>query len=895
LLETKLIDVRKVRSDFPIFSGAAKPLIYLDNAATSQKPIQVIRALEDFYAHYNANIHRGVYDIAEKATEGYEAAREKVRRFISAPSASEIVFTRNTTESLNLVAQSWGRAFVNKGDRIVVTLLEHHSNIVPWQMVASERKAKLEYVAIDREAILDMADFKEKVRGAKVVAFTHVSNVAGTINPVKEMTKMAKAEGALVVVDGAQAVPHMPVDVSEIGCDFYAFSVSGDTPILVQNSKFTKLLPIEEAVEMYDNGADLSVLTLDGSGKASFEPIVGSLSHLDETYEISYEGCALPIIATGHHSVYVWRDGKIRADKVSNLRSGDYMITLNATGFTSSAKVSRETQLTYEHHGNRVTERIAITPDLMRLVGYYLAEGSVDLARDRVQLTFSAAEESYVSDSISAMENLEPAICYLRAAERIWSSAGSKNLSLLATEAGISYKTAAECSISDSNAEILGSRPAHAYVYLNRGSHAAKVVFVSKKWATFFSEFCGLGLDKHLPDFVWNVDTPLVVELLKGYLRGGASKNETYRLPVTSVSKSLIAELSWLLKLHGISNTVGFRKSKNAKWNDRYSLVIQRSSLSGLKEFGRRNHKTDAPRGELLCVDALRDVWKLAGAKYDSKLLSILRSRAKRATRKGIQQVADWIESTHTKPLSPEINSVLDTYRSLVRGDVGLTKIRHIRAAGRQAVYDISVRKTERFFGGWSPVLLHNSAHKMLGPTGVGVLFGRKGLLEEMPPFLTGGDMISEVHLSGATWNELPWKFEAGTSNIADVIAFGVALDYLSALGMANVRRHEERLTTYALSALSKAEGVSVYGPKDARQRSGVVAFNVRGVHPHDVASYLNGMRIAVRSGYHCAQPLHEWLDLPSSVRASFYIYNMEDEVDALVGALEKAGRVFAR
>jgi len=411
-LETEILDVEKIKADFPIFSckSPGPPLVYLDNAATSQKPLVVIRALEDFYSTYNSNIHRGVYKIAERATAEYERAREKVRGFVSAPSTEEIVFTRNTTESLNLVAQSWGRKFVSRGDRIVITLLEHHSNIVPWQELAKEKKAQVEFAGIDKEGNLDLEDFKEKVVGAKVVAFTHVSNVLGTLNPVKEMAKVARREGALVVIDGAQAVPHMPVDISDIGCDFYAFS-----------------------------------------------------------------------------------------------------------------------------------------------------------------------------------------------------------------------------------------------------------------------------------------------------------------------------------------------------------------------------------------------------------------------------------------------------------------------------------------------------AHKMLGPTGVGVLYGRRERLEEMPPFLTGGDMISEVHLSGAVWNDLPWKFEAGTSNIADVIAFGAALDYLSNIGMSAVRRHEIALTAQALDELPKCDGVKVYGPSNPERRGAVIPFNVKDIHPHDVSAVLDGMGIAVRSGYHCAQPLHEWFGIPSSVRASFYIYNKGEDVDALVEGVRKAGEVFGR
>jgi cysteine desulfurase/selenocysteine lyase len=185
------------------------------------------------------------------------------------------------------------------------------------------------------------------------------------------------------------------------------------------------------------------------------------------------------------------------------------------------------------------------------------------------------------------------------------------------------------------------------------------------------------------------------------------------------------------------------------------------------------------------------------------------------------------------------------------------------------------------------------SAHKMLGPTGVGVLYARDELLEAMEPYQSGGEMISRVRLEGATWNEVPWKFEAGTPNIAGVVAFGAALDYLSALGMDNVRAHERELTAYALGRIRQVEDIISYGPQDASQRGGVVSFNYADIHPHDVGTILDREGVAIRAGHHCAQPLMRRFDMSGTARASFYIYNTPAEVDALVAGIEKARAFF--
>ena len=222
------LDARRVRADFPILSTVnrfGKPLIYLDSAATSLKPRAVIEAVDAYNTKYSSNIHRGIYEIAERATSAYEAARVSTARLINAPDAAEVVFVRNATEAINLVAYSWGRRNIGRGDTIVLTEMEHHANLVPWQILVQEKDGDLEFIPITDDGKLRLEVYEALLHlRPKLVAFTHVSNMLGTINPVRELTEMAHAAGALVLIDGAQAVPHLPVDVQEIGADFYVFS-----------------------------------------------------------------------------------------------------------------------------------------------------------------------------------------------------------------------------------------------------------------------------------------------------------------------------------------------------------------------------------------------------------------------------------------------------------------------------------------------------------------------------------------------------------------------------------------------------------------------------------------------------------------------------------------------
>ena len=403
----------KIAHDFPILSeptSRGKRLAYLDSAASSQKPQAVIDALVHYYTHDNANIHRGVYELAERATEAFELAREKVAHFVNAAESAEIIWTRNTTEAINLVSFTWGLQNLRAGDAILTSRLEHHSNLVPWQLLAAKTGAELRFIDVDADGVHELEDLERKLQGVKLVALSHVSNTLGTIAPLERIVPLAHAAGAVVLVDGAQSVPHFKVDVRALDVDFLAAS-----------------------------------------------------------------------------------------------------------------------------------------------------------------------------------------------------------------------------------------------------------------------------------------------------------------------------------------------------------------------------------------------------------------------------------------------------------------------------------------------------GHKMCGPTGIGFLYGKRALLETMPPFLTGGDMIKEVGYEHTTFNEIPWKFEAGTSNIADAVALGAAVDYLSSIGMDWVAAHERRLTSYALERLEPfvARGLAIYGPKRIHERSGVISFNFADIHAHDLASILDTEGVCVRAGHHCTMPLMEKMGWPATARASFYLYNTEEDVDQLALALERAASLF--
>lgn len=255
------MNAREIRQMFPILDQEVngKPLVYLDSSATSQKPVPVIEALDKYYREYNSNVHRGVHTLGTRATDGYEGAREKVRKFINAKSTEEVIFTRGTTTALNTVAASYGRDNLNEGDEIVISYMEHHSNIIPWQQVAKQTGATLKYLPLQEDGTISLDDVRETVTSnTKIVSIMQVSNVLGVINPIKDIAKIAHENGAIMVVDGAQSAPHLKVDVQDLDCDFLAFSghkMCGPTGIGVLYGKkkhLEKMEPIEFGGEMID-------------------------------------------------------------------------------------------------------------------------------------------------------------------------------------------------------------------------------------------------------------------------------------------------------------------------------------------------------------------------------------------------------------------------------------------------------------------------------------------------------------------------------------------------------------------------------------------------------------------------------------------------------------------
>lgn len=255
------MDAKEIRKLFPILNQEVNgnPLVYLDSAATSQKPASVIEALDRYYREYNSNVHRGVHTLGSMATDGYEGAREKVRKFINAKSTQEIIFTRGTTTALNMVASSWARDNVQEGDEIVITMMEHHSNIIPWQQIAKRTGAQLKYIPLQPDGTIELKDAEETItERTKIVSMMYVSNVLGAVNPIKEVAKIAHRNGAIMVVDGAQSTPHMKVDVQDLDCDFYALSghkMCAPTGIGVLYGKkelLNNMEPVEFGGEMID-------------------------------------------------------------------------------------------------------------------------------------------------------------------------------------------------------------------------------------------------------------------------------------------------------------------------------------------------------------------------------------------------------------------------------------------------------------------------------------------------------------------------------------------------------------------------------------------------------------------------------------------------------------------
>ena len=879
-------DVNKIRQDFPILKRRrvddGKPFIYLDNAATSLKPIQVIEAVVNYYEQHCANIHRGVHTLSQEASQLYEEAHDKVAKFIGAKNREEIVFVKNTTEAINYIAYglNW-----KPGDEIITTVMEHHSNIVPWQLIRDRFGVKIKFLDLKDKCYLNLEQLEDLItEKTKLVTVVHVSNVLGTINPVEEICKIAHEHEIPILIDGAQAVPHLPVDVKKIKCEFLAFSVTGDTPLLTMIDDKVMLMPIKNVIAAIKNGKKVYVLTLDRNTKLVFGKVTGWLEHEDEVYEVKYEGCGIPLKMTGYHSVFVWEKGKIVPKKVKELKPNDFLITFNAKSCPAPLS-SPEIELTYMHHGNRVVEKIEITEDLMRLIGYYLAEGSLTKGNYRIQFTFGQHEIDYINDCMRIIRKLEGTRFYVSMFREV-QKLRNLSLNMISKKTGLSRKTVKKyLETLNGGVTLPYTVVRKVKVHMQRVKNRADIYFNSKKWFEFFRQFCGTKQEKHLPSFVWKLPKKYVLEMLRGYIRGDGAKSDPYNIRVKSVVKDLIVEFCWLLKLNGISCTIIKRK------DGIYELVIQRSELEGL-EFSIKRKKKDAPRDKTLPVDELRVLYKQLRPKYNTKVYMTIRNEGKRAPKEEILKVIKWILQTRKYSMDTTSTKIIETYKTLINGDIGVVKVKSVVKRGKETVYDVSVEEYERFFGGTYPVLLHNSAHKMLGPTGVGALYIREGLGEEMCPTFGGGDMIRRVTLEKSEWNVMPWKFEAGTPNIAGGIGFGAAVEYLEKLGMEWVRNHEKELTRYLLERLHEIPKVTVYGPEDVEKRGGVVAFTVEGLDSHEVAMYLDELEnIAIRSGVHCAEPLHMKLGIPSSARASVYIYNTKEEIDIFCSTLEKVIR----
>jgi cysteine desulfurase / selenocysteine lyase len=313
-------DVDEIRADFPILQRQVhgKPLVYLDNAATSQKPRQVIQALVDYYEGYNANIHRGVHALAEEATEAYERTRRKVARFIGADGPEEILFTRNTTEAINLVAYTWARDNVGRGDEIVITTMEHHSNIVPWQLLCEQTGAVLRAAPITDAGELDLEAFERMLTDrTRLVSVVHVSNALGTVNPIQQLVALAHSRGIPVLVDGAQSAPHLQIDVQDLDCDFFAFSghkVFGPTGVGVLYGKQALL----EGMPPYQGGGDMiSTVTLERSTwaalPAKFEagtPMIAEVMGLGAALEY-FEDLGLEATSAWEHQLLTYATQRV--------------------------------------------------------------------------------------------------------------------------------------------------------------------------------------------------------------------------------------------------------------------------------------------------------------------------------------------------------------------------------------------------------------------------------------------------------------------------------------------------------------------------------------------------------------------------------------------------------
>jgi hypothetical protein len=446
------------------------------------------------------------------------------------------------------------------------------------------------------------------------------------------------------------------------------FSVSGDTDILIKNNDKIQLTRIDNAINLMKKGERLEVLSLDKQKKIKFSKIYDYLEHKDILYEISHSQSKIPIKATGHHSVFVWDKGEIIQKKVDELSKGDFLISYNCDNNPFSKEI-KTIPFEYEFSKKLFNENIEITPELMRLIGYFLAEGHTTGSINQTGFTFNINEKKYIEDC--------------------------KNLLFNLTERKISIR------------------------HPNSGS--TQILIHSKKWHDFFKKFCGEKKDKHIPDFSWTLPKDLFLEMLKGYIYGDGYKLGEYGIVIKSVSKRLIKEFVWLCKLHGISCSLSSEQGKPHtmpqgnifKGSFVYIIKIPKSELDSLEFFRDRNKFSPYPRDRVFPIDGLKVVYnKIKPGMFNYHRPEQMTLKKKRANLKRIRKVLDWFSKYKTVEEDEECKKIINNYETLFNSDTSVVEIRAIIKKGEEKVYDVSVEETESFFGNDYPVLLHNSGSK---------------------------------------------------------------------------------------------------------------------------------------------------------------------------------------
>ncbi|MCX6748906.1 MAG: hypothetical protein NT076_04850 [Candidatus Pacearchaeota archaeon] len=451
------------------------------------------------------------------------------------------------------------------------------------------------------------------------------------------------------------------------------FSVSGETPILVKNREKISLLQIQEAINLIKKGEKLSVLSIDKAKKLKFSKIYDYLEHEDELYEISHENSKIPLKATAHHSVFVFENAEIKEKKVSDIKPGDFLVTFNSNSILAKSKET-DIENTFEFGSNQnskknITNKVELTKDLMRLIGYYLSEGHITNTINQVGFTFNQNEKEYIEDCSKLLTKITNKIPSIR--------------------------------------------------HPNTGS--TQLLIHSKEWASFFENFCGKSKGKHLPDFVWGCSKELFLELFLGYIRGDGYKLDKYEVVIKSVCPQLIRELVWLCKLNGISCSLSTEQNKPHtlpqgtffKGSFVYLIKIPKSEIPLEEFFKGKNKFSPYPRERTFPIGILRKIYsQIKPKKFKQQRKEESTLKKPRANLERIKKVVEWFRDYKSTEFSEEAKKIIENYESLFNSEIGVVKIKTIKKIGGAKVYDVSVEETESFFGNEYPVLLHNSGGK---------------------------------------------------------------------------------------------------------------------------------------------------------------------------------------